>query len=196
LSEADAFALIEAADAMEPAFGTLLRFLLYTGVRIGEAMSLRWESVFFDLKMAYIGETKNDDPRTLLLRDDLCEELKRLAGGRTDGPVWPFRAGGGLKDRLTRVKLKVCGVKAPPRRKKETKQERRIPPHRLSWVGFHTFCHTWATWMRRYGGVDLQGLQATGRWRDPRSAKRYAHVAPREEWRKVESLPTRGKLVD
>jgi integrase len=196
LSPNDAFALIEAADALEPAFGTLLRFLLYTGVRIGEAMSLRWENFQFDLKMAYIGDTKNDDPRTLLLRDDLCEELRKMAGGRTHGSVWPFQRGGGLKDRLTKVKLTVCDVKIPPRRKKETKEERRIPPHRLSWVGFHTFCHTWATWMRRYGGVDLQGLQATGRWRDSRSAKRYAHVAPREEWRKVESLPSRGQDVE
>jgi hypothetical protein len=42
-----------------------------------------------------------------------------------------------------------------------------VPPYRLSWVTFHTFCHTWATWMRRFGGADLQGLVATGRWRDP-----------------------------
>ena len=34
--------------------------------------------------------------------------------------------------------------------------------HRLSWVNFHTFRHTWATWMRRYGGADVQGLVATG----------------------------------
>ena len=67
-----------------------------------------------------------------------------------------------------------------------------IPPYRLSWVTFHTFCHTWATWMRRFGGADLQGLVATGRWRDPRSAARYAHVVSHEEWARVDLLPSRG----
>ena len=35
--------------------------------------------------------------------------------------------------------------------------------------------------MRRYGGLDDIGLAATGRWRDPRSARRYAHAVAREE---------------
>lgn len=196
LSEADAFAIIDAANAREPAFGLLLRFLLYTGVRIGEAIALRWEDVQLDQQLAYIGTTKNGDPRTTLLRADLCGDLKRFADGRAHGKVFPFHRGGGLKDRLTRAKLTACGLPTPRRHKKETKLERRIPPHRLSWVGFHSFRHTWATWMRRYGKLDVQGLQATGNWRDPRSAARYAHVAAREEWSKVETLPSRGKAVD
>jgi integrase len=197
LSPVDAFAVIAAADAEDPAFGMLLRFLLYTGCRIGEAMSLRWEQVALDQNLAYIGKTKNDDPRTVQLQADLCAEMKLFANGATQGKVFPFRRGGGLKDRLVRAKLAVCGVKPKPRKKGETKQDRRIPPHRLSWVGFHTFCHTWATWMRRYAKTDLQGLVATGRWRDPRSAARYAHVAAREEWSGVDLLPTpRGIVVE
>jgi integrase len=68
----------------------------------------------------------------------------------------------------------------------------------LSWVNFHTFRHTYATWMRRYGGLDEIGLVATGHWRDPRSARRYAHAISREEWSKVEMLPAigRGKSVE
>jgi len=59
----------------------------------------------------------------------------------------------------------------------------------LRWVNFHTFRHTWATWMRQYGGADVEGLVATGNWRDARSARRYAHVVARDEWRRVEALP-------
>ena len=33
------------------------------------------------------------------------------------------------------------------------------------------------------------GLVATGNWRDPRSAARYAHVVARDEWERVEKLP-------
>lgn len=196
MSPQDAFAIIDAADAEEPAFGTLLRFLLYTGCRISEAMALRWEDVAFGQSLAYIGTSKNGDPRTAQLREDLRDELKAFGNGTTQGKVFPFNPGGGLKDRLTRAKLTVCGVKRKPRRKGESNADRRIPPHRLDWVGFHTFCHTWATWMRRYAKTDLQGLVATGRWRDPRSAARYAHVAARDEWSGVERLPTRGEVVE
>ena len=67
-----------------------------------------------------------------------------------------------------------------------------------TWVTFHTFCHTWATWMRRYGGADLQGLVATGRWRDPRSAAGYTHTAASAEWERTDLLPDMdgGKSVE
>jgi len=197
LSVDDAFAILAAADREDLSFGMLLRFLLYSGCRISEALRLRWEHVQFDQGLAYIGRTKNDDPRTVKLQKDLLEEMRAFADGATHGPVFPFRRGGGLKDRLVRAKLAVCGIKPKPRKRGETPADRRVPPHRLSSVGFHTFCHTWATWMRRYGGADLQSLVGTGRWRDPRSAARYAHVVAREEWSMVDRLPRpRGKSVE
>jgi len=47
-------------------------------------------------------------------------------------------------------------------------------------------------------GLDEIGLVATGNWRDPRSARRYAHAVAREEWSKVDLLPSigRGKSVE
>jgi integrase len=56
----------------------------------------------------------------------------------------------------------------------------------------HTLRHTWATWMRRYAGADVEGLVATGNWRDRRSAARYAHAVARDEWKRVEKLPAIG----
>ena len=49
--------------------------------------------------------------------------------------------------------------------------------------------------MRR-AGVDVQGLVATGNWSDPRSAARYAHVVPREEWKRVDDLPSVEKVAE
>jgi hypothetical protein len=68
------------------------------------------------------------------------------------------------------------------------------PDNRLAWVNFHSFRHTWATWMRRYGGLDTGGLVATRNWRDERSASRYAHAVTSEEWDAVERLPAVGNL--
>jgi len=46
--------------------------------------------------------------------------------------------------------------------------------------------------MRR-AGTDVQGLVATGNWRDMRSAARYSHAVAREEWNRVDLLPAMGK---
>jgi integrase len=58
---------------------------------------------------------------------------------------------------------------------------------------FHLFCHTYATWMRRYGGLDTRGLVATQRWKDRKSADRYEHVVVSEEARKALLLPVAGR---
>lgn len=191
----DAQAIIKAAESFDREYALLLTFLLYTGVRLGEALALRWEDVSLPEQSARIRITKNGDPRTLRLRDDLCEALKAHARTTNQERVFRFHQGGWLKVQLLRARLMACGVPMIARPKKGEK--RRVPPHRLSFVNHHTFRHTWATWMRKYGGSDVQGLMATGNWRDPRSAARYAHAVAREEWQRVDNLPTiRGKSVE
>jgi integrase len=195
LTPEDAFAIIAAAEGIDGELALLLQFLLYTGVRLGEALSLDWANVSLEERSARIRHSKNEDPRELLLRDDLVAALKPHA--KPHGRVFRFHQGGWLWHRLVCAKLAVCGLKVPARPKNG--QRLRLPPYRLSWVNFHSFRHTWASWMRRYGGADIQALVATGNWRDLRSASRYAHAVARDEWNRVESLPalpTRGKSVD
>lgn len=190
LSPNDAFALIAEAESFDPELALLLKFLLYTGVRLGEALALRWADVQVDINTARIRQTKNGDPRQLLLRQDLTAALDaHRPPGEAYGRVFRFHQGGWLKDQLLRSKLAACGL-TPPERVRVKGVRRRVPLHRLSWVNFHTFRHTWATWMRRYCGLDEIGLMATGNWRDARSARRYAHAVARDEWSKVEMLPS------
>ena len=193
LNPTDAADIVKAAERFDPEFALLLRFLLYAGCRLGEALAITWADVVNGT--AYIATSKNDDPRTVLLRADLNAMLE--ARRKPDGRVFRFRQGGRhLKNLLRRCTLAVCGLEVSLRWKPGEK--RRLPPHRLAFVNFHVLCHTWATWMRRYGGADLQGLVATNRWRDPRSAARYAHVVAHEEWERVEKLPAlpSGKIAD
>jgi integrase len=187
----DAFAIIKAASAIDEEMGRLLTFLLYTGCRIGEALALKWETVSLDRYEAYIETSKNDDPRTVRLTDDA---LAALGTPKPAGRVFRFHQGGHRNFLFLNAKVTAGGLPAVKRPK--LGQRMAIPPHRLSWVTFHTFCHTWATWMRRFGGADLQGLVATGRWRDPRSAARYAHVVSHEEWARTNLLPTMGESVE
>jgi integrase len=183
----DAFAIIDAATIIDEEMGRLLTFLLNTGCRIGEVLALKWETISVDRREAYIETSKNDDPRTVRLNQDAIAALGPI---KASGRVYRFHQGGHRNFLFLNAKVTACGLTAIPRPKRGERM--RIPPYRLSWVTFHTFCHTWATWMRRFGGADLQGLVATGRWRDPRSAARYAHVVSHEEWDRVEKLPSRG----
>jgi integrase len=186
LSPDDAFAIIRAAETFDPEYAVLLLFLLYTGVRIGEALALTWPEVRLHEHRAWVRTSKNGDPRELQLREDLCALLR--ARQKDTGRVFRFRQGGWLKWKLLTARMLACGLAAPVRPKRG--HRRMVQPHRLSWVNHHSFCHTWATWMRRYGGLDEIGLVATNRWKDARSAKRYAHAVAREEWSQVEALPS------
>ena len=191
----DAMAIIEGADSFDFEFGTYLFYLLYTGARRNEPFQLRIETIDWARGIAVFGKTKNGQPRSMVLHHILLDRLRRVKGDRTAGPVFTMNPGGGLKDRLLRAKLRAEGKDAPPRVKKAS---RRQPPHRYQWVTFHVFRHTFATWMRAYGGADVLGLVATGNWSDPRSAARYTHVVPRDEWDRVQKLPdlTRGLTVE
>jgi integrase len=188
---ADAFAIIDAADAIDLEFGLYLLVLLYTGIRKSEGLSILPADTQPDELAAWLRDSKNEDPRMLKLRADLADRLrKHLAANPDRERLFRFKDGGHFKHLLLRAKLAVCGLPCPVRRPTGWTP----PPHRLAFVGFHTFRHTWATWMRRYGGADVQGLAETKNWRDPRSAARYAHVVSREEWDRVDNLPSSGKI--
>lgn len=190
LNPDDAFAIVDAAQTFDPEFSLLLRFLLYTGVRVGEALGLRPEDVRLADQRAWVRTSKNGKPRTLRLRSDLCAALANHRP-KVQGKFFRFRQGGHFGHTLTRAKLIALGMNCPSRRPSNWQQ----PPNRLQFVNFHTFCHTWATWMRQYGGADIQGLVATGRWTSYRAASRYIHAVARDEWERVESLPS-GESVE
>ncbi len=188
LTPEDAGAIIAAADAFDPELALLLTFLLYTGVRLGEALRLQWDDVRLEESAAWIRRSKSGPTSDVRLRADLRDRLAaHQSAAATRRGVFRFHQGGWLKHLLVRAKLAALGLPCPDRRPKGW----RAPPYRLAWANFHSFRHTWATWMRK-SGADVQGLVATGNWRDARSAARYAHAVARDEWNRVELLPDVG----
>jgi integrase len=186
----DAFGIIRAADSFDREFATLLKFLLYTGIRLGAALRLQREDVRLDELTAWVRHQKKQPAADVRLREDLRDVLAKHLGSHDRRSVFRFHQGGHLKHLLVRAKLAYLGLPCPVRRPPKW----RAPAYRLAWVNFHSFRHTWATWMRRYGGADVQGLVATKNWWDPRSAARYAHAVAREEWNRVDLLPTVGNI--
>jgi integrase len=181
----DAAGIVQAADNVEAEFGLLLRFLLFTGLRLGEVLAVRWSDIDLESGTAWVTREKGGIASDVRMRDDLRARMASHGPQEPHRRVFRFHQGGDLKHKLMRAKLAYLGLPCPARRPTGWRQ----PPNRLAWVNFHTFRHTFATWMRR-AGIDVQGLVATGNWRDPRSAARYAHVVPREEWKRVDDLPS------
>ena len=193
---ADAFAIIAEADRIDAEFGLYLRLLIHTGIRKSEGLGLLSADVQPGERAAWLRTSKNEDPRMLKLRDDIVGPLEAHLEANGGERLFRFKDGGHFKHLLMRAKLAALGLPCPKRRPTGWKP----PAYRLAFVGFHTFRHTWATWMRRYGGVDVKGLVATQNWRDERSASRYSHVVSRDEWDRVDNLPAmgteRGKAIN
>lgn len=179
----EAFRLFAAADKRDPEFGLFLRLLCYTGLRLSEALELQIAHLDLSDSFAYIPETKNEDPRGVFLPPHLVVALANHPRGLDrSGKVFKFRKQGHLYELLA-DSAAAAGVTIE------------------DGVAFHKLRHTWATWMRKYAGLDTRGLVGTGTWRDPKSAERYEHVVATEEARRAVLLPTenasiRGESVD
>jgi integrase len=193
----DAFLVIDKAREIDPEFELYLLVLLYNGIRKSEGLNALAANTRPEDLALWLPTSKNGDPRMLKLRADVATRLQaHLATIEGRERLFKFREGGHFKHLLLRATMAAAGLPCPKRRPTGWKK----PAFKYAFVTFHTFRHTWATWMRMYGGADVQGLVATQNWRDPRSAMRYAHVVPRDEWDRVDSLPAvgnrRGKAVN
>jgi len=168
----EAFAMLAEAKDEDAEFGVFLAFLLYTGCRLNEGLALTCDRLSLVDSFCYLPQTKNEEPRGVHLPPFLVAELANHPRGleRGKAKVFRFRKCGRLYTLMGKVKDRVGPA--------------------VSDVTFHIFCHTWATWMRRYGKTDISGLIATGRWKDEKSARIYEHVVASEESRRADLLPT------
>lgn len=172
LKPEEAFKLLKAADRLKPSFGALCTFLLYTGCRLSEGLTLAPEDVDLTAGIARVRKTKNGEPRTVFLPPVVIAALANIEFATKT--VFGFPKSGRLYKLLAATE-KASGVTIPER------------------VAFHIFRHSWATWMRRYGGLDTSGLVATGAWKSRQAAAVYEHLDATEEAKKAILLPSERK---
>ena len=162
--------IAECADHVRP----LVVFLLYTGARMGEALSLDWNDVDLTRGHATFFDTKNGEDRGIPLAPRVVAELANMRGvkaglvfRRPDGHPYADRSGGG------HIKTAFAGA---CRRAKVMN----FTPHDCR--------HTWATW--HYAEHrDLIGLMRLGGWKSERMVMRYAHVNVADLAGSVAALP-------
>ena len=205
-----AWALLAAASKQDAEFGLFCLTLLYTGMRLGDPLKARLRDLKLDQALLYLPKTKNGEPRPVHLPPVVVEAMRamppraarpRKMDGITlaNGAAGRSQADAGVPwlERSPAAKLFRFHAGTPLRlRLAKAMNEAKLSfPRRQG--GFHIFCHTYGTWMQRYGGLDTFGLVRTGRWRNPESADRYNHTRTTEEARRSDMLPVqiRGKTV-
>lgn len=170
----EAEALIAAAYGQSEEFGLFLTFLFYTGCRVSEACGLQIADLEISAATALVRDTKNGTNRRAHLPPVLVAALAGHPRGlERVGKVFAMTKGSRLYKRLERA-AEAAGVAIP------------------DGVAFHALRHTWASLMRRYGGLDTTGLVATGAWLSHDAARRYEHAVASKEARQANSLPVIG----
>jgi integrase len=182
LMEAELQALL--GTVAEP-WRLFFEFLAVTGMRIGEAIELRWGDVDFGARTVrierrfYRGKVAPPKSRfgrrTLRLPASLAQALWVQRGKNGDdelvfhrGAGWPRRP---VEPEMSRI-LKPAAVEAGLgewiQRRGETVPE--------SWVGFHTFRHTCATMLFRSGWNAVQVQRWLGHHKPSFTLDTYVHL--------------------
>lgn len=170
----EAAKLINGAYGVDAEFGLFLEYLLYTGLRLSEGLTLRCEDLDLSRSEAFIGKTKNGLPRRVYIPTSLVASMANHPRGlERQGKVFRFLKSGRLYKLLNAAET-ASGVTIP------------------DGVSFHAFRHTFAAYLRRYGGLDTSGLVATGAWASHDAARRYEHVDVDEASRASEHFPKLG----
>jgi integrase len=188
-----AFALLEAADEIDREFGLLCYVLLYTGRRISETLKAKLGDLNLDRSVLYLRDTKNREAVEVHLPPIVVQKFCAM-------PARPHREGSGGR---SQADAGVAFLKRAPDQRifrfyyssylrglladAMDKAGLRFPRRQR---GFHLFCHTYGTWMHRYGNLDTYALSRTKRWKDPRSADVYVHTEVGSEARMADILPT------
>lgn len=149
----------------DPQLKALTTFLPFTGCRIQECLDLTWKDVSLREGWAYVRYTKNREHRTVYLPAPVLDTLRDIEAA--SGPVFDYSD----RDHVRRCLKTAC-------------RNADIPYLSTHKIGSHTY----ATWMRRYAGMDARGLLATGRWKDQKSTYHYTHTTVSEEARKADVL--------
>ena len=141
---------------------------LFSGLRIGECLSLTWADVDFDQETIFVKETKNSKNRHAYMTEEIRTMLvRRFAGQPKTAAVFPSAMGGNGYSDLSQKFNKV---------RDEIGLNNGITDDRQK-VVVHTLRHTFASWLVQKGTPLYTVSQLMGH-SSLAMTMRYAHLAP------------------
>jgi integrase len=160
-------------------------FLFETGLRISEAIEIRWDDIGLDrlsvsrqFYRGKLGKPKGNKTRTVRLSERMARELRQLRTARADDElVFTAERGGRLipSNLMSRV-LKPAAVKIGLGEWKIERSRRRAE----TWVGFHSFRHTCATQLFLRGWNAKQVSVFLGHSDPAFTLRTYIHLLPED----------------
>ncbi len=192
-------------DAAPQHLQPLFRYLVCTGARLGETLSLDWSQV--DLAAARVlvwaDQTKAGRSRVVDLTPAAIRALAnishregRVFRSRSGQPYAEIESGGGQLRTAWGTAAEKAGLPG-----KWQVWERKDRPGKMrrfhSIIGPHHLRHTWATWHYAIH-KDLLLLKAKGDWSDLSLCERYAHLMPSgysDEIKRIWGLEERVSLA-
>jgi integrase len=159
--------LVETASLEDLEFAALLTLLVFTGLRLSEALRLRCKDIALDGCQAFCGKTKNGAPRAVYLPPRVVAVLANHPRGldRHDARLFRWAKSGELYLLAERFYAQAgVGHGGAP---------------------FHVLRHTYGAWMTRIGA----DLVASGAWKSATAARCYQHFSFTEEAKKADELP-------
>jgi integrase len=158
----------------------LIATLVLAGLRVGEALSLRWKSIDLANGRLYVGQAKTDaGVRTVDLSPDLRDELANYRmGSRFEGPddlVFPTK--NGRPQNTNNVLSRVVRGAVKEANKRLAKKELPLIPERLK---THSLRHTFASLLFEAGASPPYVMAQLGHTDPGFTLRVYAHVLRRK----------------
>lgn len=152
----------------------LVQLALETAMRRGELLSLRWENIHIDNRVAFLPMTKNGDPRSIPLSCDAAKLLHSL-GRKSNGLVF---------DGVTANAVKLGFTRALQRARRTYVENGGEDPRMLMDLHFHDLRHVAITRLAEKL-PNLIELSAVTGHKSLAMLKRYYHVKPEVLARKL-----------
>jgi integrase len=147
----------------------IVTLALQTGMRKGEVLHLKWQSVYLKERYIEIVDQKNGERSAIPLNDDALEALRGIPRHLDSPYVFPGEKPGKPFYDLTR------------------RFEKAVEAAKLKCVTFHTLRHTAASHMVM-AGVDLTTVKEIMRHKSIAMTLRYSHLSPGHRKAAVDAL--------
>lgn len=158
--------------ALPQTYKPLFIFLVHTGARLGEALSLKWKDIIWNAGIAYLRDSKANKPRVIYLPDIVLNMLKEKKNKeKINEEDRIFQHSDSRFRKAFKTTLKNLGLRD---------------------IRIHDLRHTFASWLA-LNGVPIQQIQELLGHSDIRTTMRYAHLNPntlRQTLNKVFSTET------
>jgi len=152
----------------------VIKLMVYTGLRVSEALSLKYSDVIMDRRVIRVIGKGNKEREIPVSTEcmKVIEELKRISWGANDGCLVVNKSGRKLSSRYLQMIIKKCSERI-------FGKARAITPHVLR----HTFAST-----LRQNGAPIEMIQRLLGHRSIVTTCIYLHIPGKDEREQLEAL--------